>query len=370
MTSDNAQELEELRAVTRRFCEEKSPSEAVRALAASGAGRDDAVWTQLAGQLGLTGLAIPEEYGGAGLGPVELGIVMEEMGRTLMVSPFLGTVALAGQALAACEDGEARAAWLPGIAAGSVTAALAVADFSGDLDPDGVRTVAVRDGDGWVLSGTKRFVIDGDTADILVVAARVDDELAVFVVAAAASGMERAHLPALDTTRRLATVTLAETPAVRLAGDGAALLDRTRDLALAAVAAEQLGGASKVLEMTVDYLKVREQFGRPIGSFQALKHRCADLAIEIESGRSATTFAASLLAGHDPEGPIAAAGAKSWCSTAFTHAAKEAVQMHGGIGYTWEHDAHLYLKRAKSSELLLGSPARHRARVAELTGIC
>lgn len=370
MTSDNANDLEELRAMTRRFCQEKSSSEAVRHLTESGATRDDAVWSQLAQQLGLTGLAIAEEHGGAGGGPVELGVVLEEMGRTLMVSPFFATVALAGQALSSCDDAAAQAAWLPRIADGSITATLAVADATGELDPAGVTTTATADGQGWTLSGTKRFVIDGHTSDLLLVAARDGDDVAVFAVEAGAAGLERAFLPGLDTTRALATVTLAATPAVRIAGEGAALIERARDLALAAIAAEQVGGASKVFELTVAYLKEREQFGRPIGSFQALKHRCADLAVEIESARSAATFAATLLAEHDAEGPVAAAAAKAWCGTTFTHAAKEAVQMHGGIGYTWEHDAHLYLKRAKSSELLLGSPARQRARVAELTGIC
>ncbi|WGL54031.1 acyl-CoA/acyl-ACP dehydrogenase [Nocardioides sp. BP30] len=369
MISGPTQEHEELRELTRRFLADKSSLAQVRQLAEAGATRDDAVWAQMAEQLMLQGIAIPEEYGGAGFGPVELGVVLEEMGRALVVAPYFSTVALAGQTLTACRDEQARSAWLPGIAAGALTATLAVADRTGEIDPAGVETTATRAEDGWRLAGTKRFVIDGATADLIIVAATVDDDLALFTVEGDAAGLRRELLATVDATRQLATVTFEDAPAVRIEDDAEAVLARVADLSAAALAAEQAGGAAAALEMAVEYARIRVQFGRPIGSFQAIKHRCADLLLEVESARNAAFAAASLLAQDDAEGPVAAALAAAWCATAYTHAAKENIQFHGGIGFTWEHDAHFFLKRAKTSELLLGTPARHRARVADLVGI-
>jgi alkylation response protein AidB-like acyl-CoA dehydrogenase len=373
MISGPTDEHEELRELTRRFLADKSSLAQVRKLAEAGATRDDAVWAQMAAQLMLQGIAIPEEYGGTGYGPVELGIVLEEMGRALLVAPYFSTVALAGQMLTACRDEQARSAWLPGIAEGAVTATLAVADQTGEIDPAGVVTTATRAEGEWRLTGTKRFVIDGATADLIIVAARAGDDLALFTVDCGGggdgAGVRRERLATVDATRQVATVTLDGAPAVRIDDDAEAVLARVADLAAAALAAEQAGGAAAALEMAVEYARIRVQFGRPIGSFQAIKHRCADLLLEVESARNAAFAAASLLAQGDPEGPVAAALAAAWCATTYTHAAKENIQFHGGIGFTWEHDAHLFLKRAKTSELLLGTPARHRARVADLAGI-
>jgi alkylation response protein AidB-like acyl-CoA dehydrogenase len=343
----------------------------VRRLAEAGAGRDDAVWAQLAGQLGLTGIAVPEQYGGAGYGPAELGLVLEEMGGALLVSPYFSTVVLAGQALAAACDEEARRRWLPGIADGTLTATLAVAEQSGTWDLGGVRATAERAGDGWAVTGTKLFVVDGHTAGLLLVVARAPDGLALFGIEGGAAGVDRAKLDSLDLTRALASVTLADAQAVRVdtGADFAGWLSAVSDLVLAALAAEQVGGAARCLELAVDYAKVREQFGRPIGSFQAVKHKCAAMLLEVESGRSAAAHASAALAGGQPDGPVAAAVAYDYCSRAFTRAAKECIQIHGGIGYTWEHDAHLYLRRAKSSQLLLGPPAARRGKLAELTGL-
>jgi alkylation response protein AidB-like acyl-CoA dehydrogenase len=373
MTVGDSTEHDELRQVVRKFLSERSPAGAVRRLMEAGESRDPEVWSLLAGQLGLTGIAVPEQYGGAGYGPAELAIVLEEMGGALLVAPYFATVALAGQALTASGDEAAMARWLPGIADGSLTATLAVAEDSGTWELAEVAAVArPADGDNcWTVTGAKLFVIDGHTADLLLVVASAPDGPGVFAVEGGAAGVESARLDALDQTRALASVVLTGAPAVRVGAgrDAAAWLSQVRDLALAALAAEQLGGAARCLDMAVGYAKVREQFGRPIGSFQAIKHKCANMLLDVECGRSAVQAASEAAAGRQPDAPLAAVLAYAHCSRAFTRAAKECIQVHGGIGYTWEHDAHLYLRRAKSSELLFGPPARQRTRLAELAGI-
>ncbi len=364
-------EHDELRQVVRKFLGERSPSHAVRRLMAAGEERDHEVWSLLAGQLGLTGIAVPERFGGAGYGPAELAVVLEEMGGALLVAPYFATVALAGQALTASADEDAMARWLPGIADGTLTATLAVAEESGAWDLAEVAAAAEPAGGGWAVTGTKLFVIDGHTAGLLLVVARAPDGLGVFAVDGGAAGVEAARLDTLDPTRALASVAFNGAPAVRVGvgRDTAAWLPQVLDLALAALAAEQLGGAARCLDMAVSYAKVREQFGRPIGSFQAIKHKCANLLVDVECGRSAVFHASAAAATGQPDAPLAAVLAYTHCSQAFTRAAKECIQIHGGIGYTWEHDAHLYLRRAKSSQLLFGPPARQRARLAELAGI-
>ena len=375
MSAGDSAEHDELRQVVRRFLGDRSPSREVRRLMEAGESRDEQVWALLAGQLGLTGIAVPERYGGAGYGPAELGIVLEEMGGALLVAPYFATVALAGQALAASGDEDAMARWLPGIAGGSLTATLAVAEDSGSWDLAEVAATAEPAAgsadNGWAVTGTKLFVIDGHTADLLLVVANAPDGPGVFAVERETEGTERVRLDSLDLTRALAAVTLHGARATRVGAgrDTAAWLSQVRDLAQAALAAEQLGGAARCLDMSVGYAKVREQFGRPIGSFQAIKHKCANLLLEVECGRSAVHHASEAVAGGQPDAPLAAAIAYAYCSRAFTRAAKECIQIHGGIGYTWEHDAHLYLRRAKSSQLLFGPPARQRTRLAELAGI-
>jgi alkylation response protein AidB-like acyl-CoA dehydrogenase len=381
MNASDSTEHDEVRRVVAEFLGERSPSSEVRRLMEAGESRDDEVWALLAGQLGLTGIAIPERYGGAGYGPAELAIVLEEMGGALLVAPYFATVALAGQALTASGDDEAMARWLPGIADGSLTATVAVAEDSGSWDLAEVTSVAEPSGTGWSITGTKQFVIDGHSANLLLVVAQAPDGPGMFAVEGDAAGVERARLDTLDLTRALASVTLSGAQAARVGAarvgtgqagadiDAAAWLAEVRDLALAALAAEQLGGAARCLDLAVGYAKVREQFGRPIGSFQAIKHKCANLLLDVECGRSAVSHASAAVAGRQPDAPLAAALAYAHCSQAFTRAAKECIQIHGGIGYTWEHDAHLYLRRAKSSELLFGPPARQRARLAELAGL-
>ncbi|MGI5460195.1 acyl-CoA dehydrogenase family protein [Streptomyces sp. CA-249302] len=361
-----------LRSTLRRLLTDKAPSEAVRRSMESDEGHDPRLWRQMADQLGLHGLSLPQEYGGFGGGPVELGIVLEELGRVLLPSPYFATVALAGQALAASGDDTAMARWLPGIADGSLTGTLASAEESGSWKIADVAAEAVRgDTAVWRVSGTKMFVIDGHSADLLLVVARSDSGPGLFAVEGTATGVSRTRLETLDPTRRLARVDFDGVPAVRVGpeGDATAYLRTVTDLAAVALAAEQVGGAQACLDASVEYAKTRVQFGRPIGSFQAIKHKCADMLLKVEAARSAAYHALSV-AGETPgELPVSAAIAAAYCADAYTHAAKENVQIHGGIGYTWEHDAHLHLKRAKSSEQLFGSPATHRGRLAELVGI-
>jgi alkylation response protein AidB-like acyl-CoA dehydrogenase len=365
------EEQDELRASVRRFLGDKSPSEAVRRWMESAEGYDPALWQQMAGQLGLQGLAVPEEFGGAGYGPVELGIVLEEMGRVLVPAPFLATVALAGQALTASDDPEAQARWLPGIADGSLTATVAFTGEHGGGPLASVTARATPDGADWRVSGTAMFVVDGATADLLLVVARADEGLGLYAVEADTAGVSRSRLDALDPTRRLGRIDLDGALARRVgpAGDAGEYLQRVLDLAVVALAHEQVGGASACLDASVGYAKIRVQFNRPIGSFQAIKHKCADLLLEVEAARSAV-YSAAWAAAEDPdELATAAAVAGAWSAQTYAHAAKDNIQIHGGIGFTWEHDAHLHLKRAKSTELLFGTPVRHRARLADLVGI-
>lgn len=369
MNLSYSQEQEELRQLVRRFLAEKSSSHDVRRILTAEADYDESVWRQMAEQLGLPGIAIPEQYGGGGVGPAELGIVLEEMGRALYVGPYFATVALAGQALTFCDDESAKRRWLPGIASGELTATLAVAERDGSWQTDATTTGAEQVDGNWLVSGTKMYVVDGHFADLLLVSARCDDGVALFGVQATATGLTRTRLDALDLTRHLAKIELDATPATRIgAGDASGRLETVHDLARAALAAEQVGGAARCLDMAVEYAKTREQFGRPIGSFQAIKHTCAQLLVEIESARSASRFASSVVGEPGVDASIAATVARASCSEAFTHAAKDNIQTHGGIGFTWEHDAHLYLRRAKSSELLFGSPRDERLRLAELIG--
>ncbi|NDU73691.1 acyl-CoA dehydrogenase [Actinomadura sp. DSM 109109] len=352
------EEQRELRDALRRFFADRSPAAEVRRLMETAEGHDPAVWRQMAGQLGLQGLAVAEEHGGAGYGMRELAVVFEEMGRAVVCSPFLATVTAA----AALEAGEGGHGLLPGIADGSVIATLAVAEDGGSWDPGSVRA-AFRDG---ALHGAKNFVLDGHIADLVLVAAQGEEGIGVYAVEDA-EGLARRALPTLDQTRRLARIELEGVPARRVGGPEA--LARALDVAAVALAAEQLGGAQRTLDMTVGYAKVRHQFGRPIGSFQAVKHRCADMFVLVESARSAVLNAAAA-ADEDPRAlPAAAALAQAYCSEAFVRTAGEAIQLHGGIGFTWEHDAHLYFKRARASRELFGSPERHRERLAALAGL-
>ena len=364
-------EQEELRAAVRRFLAEKSPETEVRRLMDTTEGYDPAVWSQMADQLGLQSLTIPEEFGGSGFTYVELLVVLEEMGAALLCAPFFSSVALAANALLTSGDDESKKAYLPGIALGETIATLAITEDNGRWDFGGIELVAAKKGDGWTLNGHKMYVIDGHTANLTVVAARTPAGVTLFAVRDDAPGLTRTPLPTMDQTRKQAKLDFAGAPARLIGADGAGwtTLSKTLDLAAVALAAEEVGGAQKVLEMSVEYAKVRVQFGRPIGSFQAIKHKCADMLLEVESAKSAAYYAAWAAAEDSDELPVVASLAKSYCSEAYFHAAAENIQIHGGIGFTWEHPAHLYFKRAKSSELLLGDPSYHRELLAQRIGI-
>lgn len=364
-------EREELRAVVRKFFAVHATEAHLRAQIASPSGYDGSAWKQMAEQIGVQSLVIPEEYGGAGFSFGELAVVLEEAGRTLLCAPLFSTTVLATHALLFADDDAAAAAHLPGIAEGRTLATVALLEESSHWTPEGVQAVAEPAGRGFTLTGTKSFVPDGADADLLIVAARTGSGVSLFTVDANDEGVHTTPLSTLDQTRRQATVSLTNAPARLLGAEGRGwdILRRVLEVAAAALACEQVGGAAFVLETTVDYVKIRQQFGRQIGSFQAIKHKLADMLVELESARSAAYFASSAVESGSSELPIAASIAKVYCSTAFYHIAAESIQIHGGIGFTWEHPAHLYFKRAKGSETLLGSPSFHREVIAELVGI-
>ncbi|WP_405467970.1 acyl-CoA dehydrogenase family protein [Streptomyces canus] len=369
-----SEEQDELRKVVRSFLAKHSDEATVRRLAADPRGHDPVVWRRMAGELGLQGLAVPEEYGGSGFGYVDLGIVFEEAGRALLGGPYFATVALAAEALLRCADEQARHDLLPGIASGETVATLALTEDSGRWDEQGIGLTAVQDETGgWRLTGAKTYVPDGHLADLLLVAARTPSGVSLLVVETADTlGLTRTPLPTLDQTRKQARIEFMDTPARLLGPEGTAWPGLERTLATAAVllSAEQVGGAAAALDAAVEYAKIREQYGRPIGSFQGIKHKCADMLMEIESARSAAYGGLwALDAGDETEIAVAAALAQAFCSEAFTKVAADNIQVHGGIGFTWEHPAHLYFKRAKSSEVLLGTPSYHRELLAARLGI-
>jgi alkylation response protein AidB-like acyl-CoA dehydrogenase len=371
-----SEEQEELRRVVRRFLEERSPVAEVRRLMETEQGYDPAVWRALAQDLGLTGVHVPEEYGGQGLGMVELGLVLEEMGRALLCAPYFASVVLGAQSILKGGTDAQRKERLPGIASGETIATLALCERSGRWDAPGIGLLAKRSGGAYRLDGEKTLVVDGHTADLIVVAARLagtsgPDGVSLFTIGADAAGLVRRPQDALDPTRKLAALQLHEVAATPLGepGQGFAALSATLDLSAIALAHEMVGSAQKLLEMSVDYAKTRMQFGRPIGSFQAIKHKCADILLELELAKSAAYYAAAAADEGDAELPALASLAKACASDAFFKAAAETIQIHGGIGFTWEHDAHLYFKRAKSSEVFLGDPGYHRELLAQRWGI-
>ncbi len=360
-----------LQAVLRDFLTDQSPEAAVRAQMEDPAAYDRELWDRMASELGLQSIAIPEEYGGSGFSFLELGLVLEEMGRALTVSPFFASCVMSAQLLLALDDEAARKDVLPGIASGATIASVALAEDSGSWRPEDVAARATSRDGAWRIDGHKSFVLDGAVADLLLVIARTDSGPAVFAVAADADGLAREPLPTMDQTRKQARVTFASTPAALLgtAPGARAAIAAMLDRSAIALAAEALGGTGRVLDMSVEYAKIREQFGRPIGSFQAIKHKCASMLVDLESSRSAVYYALWAVSAGHPDAAVVAPLAKAYCVDTYLHAAGENIQIHGGIGFTWEHPAHLYLKRAKSSQLLLGSSDFHRQQLADRIGI-
>ena len=371
-----SEEQDQLRDAVRKFLESKSPSAEVRRLMETTEGYDEAVWKQMAQELGLQSLHLPEAHGGQGFTFIELGIVLEEMGRVLLCAPYFSTVALAANAIMNAGSDEQQGALLPGIASGETIAALAFTEPNGKWDASGITMEAQGKGDSYTLDGTKMFVIDGHTANQIVVVARTagtsgEDGISFFTVDGDASGLTRTPLATMDQTRKQARLDFSGVAAKPLGepGSGWAALSKTLDQAAVCLSNEMVGGAQKVLEMSVDYAKVRVQFGRPIGSFQAIKHKCADMLLEVESAKSAAYYASWAAAEDNEELPVVASLAKAYCSDAYFHATAENIQIHGGIGFTWEHDAHLYFRRARASQVLLGEPRDHRSEVAAALGL-
>ncbi|TDJ00697.1 MAG: acyl-CoA dehydrogenase [Deltaproteobacteria bacterium] len=373
------EEQEELRATARDFLVAHSSSEQVRTAMQSELGYDPQVWKQIGAELGWPSVIIPEEFGGLGLGYVELIALLELMGSALLCAPFFSSVCLAANALLVGGSEEQKKEYLPGIAEGQTRATLAFTEANGRWDASGIEASARREGGDYVLSGKKSFVLDGHCADLLVVAARREGTtgeagISLFALPAAARGVERRALPTMDQTRRLAEIELRDVrvPGSALMGqegEGWGALSKTLSLAAIALSAEQVGGAQRCLDMSVEYAKQRVQFGRPIGSFQAIKHKCADMLVQVESARSASYYAGCVAAEDGVELPLLASLAKAYCSDAYFDCAANAIQIHGGVGFTWEYDVHLYFKRAKSSESFLGDGAYHREQVARGIGL-
>jgi len=370
-----SQEQEMLRKSARDFLAKECPMSYVRRMMEDEVGYSEDVWRKMA-ELGWMGLIFPEEVGGSGLDMVDLVVVLEEMGRVVMPGPFFSTVLLGGVTLAEGGNKAQNARYLPSIAEGKLKATLAVLEPSGRWDADGIEATAVADSGGYLLSGTKLFVPDAHVADLILVAARTERSkgeagISIFAVDVPRDGVAVTPLKTMDQTRKLCEVTLDR---VRLGpealigatGQGWPTLKRVFDRAKTALSAEMCGGAERVLEMSVEYAKVRVQFDRPIGSFQAIQHKCANMLLQVESAKSATYYAAWAVAKDVPEAALAAAMAKAYTSDAARVVAGEGIQIHGGIGFTWEHDMHIYFKRAKGSEFTFGDATYNRELVAQL----
>jgi alkylation response protein AidB-like acyl-CoA dehydrogenase len=369
-------EQEQFRSAIRRFLNDRAPTTEVRRLMATAEGYDPAVWRRLSEDLALPGIHIPEQYGGAGFGIVELCIVTEELGRALLCAPYFSTAVLAANAILNAGTEAQKSAWLPDIANGTRLAALAITEPDGNWDPMGIQVVATPDADGYLIDGVKSYVVDGHVADLLIVAARAprtagSEGLALFTLDANAGGVERRLLESMDPTRKIARIDFHGAHANLLGNldDGAQPILRTLDQAAIALANEMMGGAQTLLDSAVSYAKMRVQFGRTIGSFQAIKHKLADMLLDVELAKSAAYYAAQAAAVDDPEWPALASLAKAAASETYLHTAAECIQIHGGIGFTWDNDTHLWFKRAKSSEVFLGQPGYHRELLMQRWGV-
>jgi len=372
-------EQEMLRATARKFLENECTSGFVRARMEEPAGVTDEFWAKLAEQ-GWLGLVYPEEYGGSGLGFVDLTVLMEEMGRVVMPGPFFSTVLLGGLVIREAGSPAQKKEWLARIAAGRARTTLAWTEPSARWDAAGVTCAAREDKGGFVLNGTKLFVLDAHMADALVVVARTgegktsEEGVSLLLVPKGTRGVEVKLLPTMDQTRKLCEVSFkdATVPADALMGvKGRAwpALARVVERATVALCAEMCGGARRVLDMTTDYAKIRVAFGKPIGTYQGVKHKAADMLVDVENAKSLTYYAAWAVDENAPEAALAVSMAKAYVTDAYRKVAGAGIQLHGGIGFTWEHDLHLYFKRAKSSEFTFGDATYHRERVAQLINL-
>lgn len=373
------EEQNELRSMAESFLEEYSSSKKVREAMVSERGYDTEVWNKIGSELCWTSVLVPEAYGGLGLSWVEVVALMEKMGESLLCSPFFSTVCLAGSLIQIAGSEAQKQSYLSKIAQGELMATLAYTEANGHWDATGIEAIARQDGTDYVLRGRKRYVLDGNSAEILIVAARREgsrgeEGVSLFVVPATAAGVHRKALPTMDQTRPQAEIEFdsVRVPAFALLGaEGAGwpALKKALQFAAIALAAEQVGGAQKCLDLAVAYAKERIQFGRPIGSFQSIKHKCADMMVRVESARSGVYYAACVAAEDGAELASASSLAKASASDAYFQNAADAIQIHGGVGFTWEYDVHLYFKRAKSSETLFGDASYHRELVAKAIGL-
>jgi alkylation response protein AidB-like acyl-CoA dehydrogenase len=359
-----SEEQHQLKESARAFLSGECPTTFVRKVMASDDGYPRELYDQIA-KLGWTGLIVPEKFGGAGLGMLDMAMILEEGGYAAMPGPFLFSSVLAASALKLGGSDQLNSKWLTALAEGKAIGTVAIVESAGSIDPVDIAAVATKAGAGWNLNGAKMLVPYANVADFIVVAAKGDArEVSLFVVDAKASGVTIRSLKNLDLTRRVSNVELKNVPAERLAGDD--LFAKLIDTAAIAVAADSLGGTERALEMAVDYSKVREQFGKPIGSFQALKHAAAEIVADVEPARAMLWYAAYAQDTGAPDASRVAAMAKARLCEIYSRGSDRAVLMHGGIGFTWEHDMHLWFKRARFNESYFGSPSFHRERVASL----
>jgi alkylation response protein AidB-like acyl-CoA dehydrogenase len=358
----------QLKAAVAKFCAENFDEQTVRRLMESDPPFDAAVWTRLGTELGVLGLSVPEADGGFGGSLIDQAVAVEQLGASLACGPVFGTVFLAIPALVAASSGQARDGLLAELVDGRRTAAFAVTDRAGVFDPAAVTVTASGSGEQWTLSGSVPRVVDGGVADELLVAANGADGVALFAVEAATSGVASTPLVTLDLTRPQATIQFTDAQArlVADAGEAPRVIEHALQVGAALLAVEQVGAAQHLLDLSVAYAKTRLQFGRPIGSFQAVKHRLADLLVDVEHARSTAYHAIWALTDGSDDPALAASIAQATASAAFAKVATDTIQVHGGIGFTWEHQAHLYFKRATTDAALLGSPEQHRSHVAAL----
>jgi alkylation response protein AidB-like acyl-CoA dehydrogenase len=366
-----SEEQELLRQSAADLLSKECPMTYVRQMMEDERGYAEELWKTMA-ELGWMGLIYPEEFGGSGLTLVDLVVVLEEMGKVALPGPFFSTIVLGGLTVLEAGSAEQKRGILPGIVTGNTKATLALLEENARWDEKGINLSAEKSGNGYRLSGIKLFVPDAHVADLLVGAARTPEGISLFLIERQHPGVSVRLLKTMDQTRKLCEVTLdkVQVGAEAVLGtpdQGWAILSRIINRSKVALCAEMCGGAQKVLDMSVEYAKIREQFGRPIGSFQAIQHKCANMLVQVESAKSATYYAAWAVAHDTPDAPLAAAMAKAYCSDAYRQVSAEGIQVHGGIGFTWEHDLHIYFKRAKGAEVTFGDATWNRELVARYT---
>lgn len=354
----------------RAFLDNFSPESEIRRLMTTEEGFDRGVWRRLSEDLGVPGLLIPERFGGSGGNFTDIAVFLEEAGRSLLCAPVLSSAVIATSALVMCGDDAAKNDYLPALSSGQIRATMMLCgDPRGCWTERQVAVEAVESAGTWKLSGLAGYVIDGATADLLLTPARTPGGIALFVIDATQTAIKRTALTTLDATRKMAAVEFDSVPARPISGADWSLIERTQQIASIALAIEQVGGMQKLLDLAVAHAQVREQFGRPIGSFQAVKHICAQMLLEVESARAAAYYAAGAVIEQASDLAEAASVAKAFCSTSYINCANAAIQVLGGIGVTWDHPAHLYFRRATSSMLLFGDPETHREYILTANGI-